>query len=518
LRRGAYQHGAKTAIVSPAKGEVQGWNHFDKGDRFKVDVPLEQAKAEDFDALLLPGGVANPDQLRAQPKAVQFVKRFVDAGKPIGVICHGPWTLVEAGAVKGRTMTSWPSLKTDLTNAGAAASSRAASLTTFRHSAAGSSRRSARARTTGPPPDLFLVALTRNSGKDRRVGMFVAGVGTAVPPQRYTQAECWEAVRAARQFCALAPQSQALLRRLLLNEANGIRTRHLALEALDEAFEIEPDKLHARFARHAPMLAEAAARSALRDADLSPRDVDALVISTCTGYLCPGLTSYVGERLGLKKDVIGLDLVGQGCGAALPNLAAAHGLIAAGNARVALSICVEVCSAAFYIDDDPGVLVSACLFGDGAGALVLAAEPRTGRRRVEWRAGWSSHEPAHRDALRFEQRAGLLRNVLTPQVPALAGRQAAALLQDAGLRDRITTWIWHAGGQKVLERLRETLRLEPRDVERSARVLSAYGNLSSPFVYFVLELALRERAPSGSWWMSSFGAGFSCHGALLTVA
>ena len=113
------QAGAKTAIVSPAKGEVQGWNHFDKGDRFKVDVPLEQAKAEDFDALLLPGGVANPDQLRAQPKAVQFVKRFVDAGKPIGVICHGPWTLVEAGAVKGRTMTSWPSLKTDLTNAGA---------------------------------------------------------------------------------------------------------------------------------------------------------------------------------------------------------------------------------------------------------------------------------------------------------------------------------------------------------------------------------------------------------------
>jgi protease I len=118
-RQALEQAGADTAIVSPAQGEVQGWNHFDKGDRFQVDVPLEQAKAEDFDALLLPGGVANPDQLRAQPKAVQFVKRFVDAGKPVGVICHGPWTLIEAGAVKGRTMTSWPSLKTDLTNAGA---------------------------------------------------------------------------------------------------------------------------------------------------------------------------------------------------------------------------------------------------------------------------------------------------------------------------------------------------------------------------------------------------------------
>jgi len=118
-RQALEQAGANTAIVSPAQGEVQGWNHFDKGDRFQVDVPLEEAKAEDFDALLLPGGVANPDQLRAQPKAVQFVKRFVDAGKPVGVICHGPWTLIEAGAVKGRTMTSWPSLKTDLTNAGA---------------------------------------------------------------------------------------------------------------------------------------------------------------------------------------------------------------------------------------------------------------------------------------------------------------------------------------------------------------------------------------------------------------
>jgi protease I len=106
-------------IVSPAGDEVQGWNHFDKADFFNVDIPLEEASAEDFDALLLPGGVANPDQLRAAPKAVQFVKRFAESGKPIGVICHGPWTLIEANAVKGRTMTSWPSLKTDLQNAGA---------------------------------------------------------------------------------------------------------------------------------------------------------------------------------------------------------------------------------------------------------------------------------------------------------------------------------------------------------------------------------------------------------------
>lgn len=118
-RQALNEAGAETQIVSPAQGEVQGWKHFEKADRFNVDVPLDAASADDFDALVLPGGVANPDQLRMQPKAVQFVKQFVDAGKPIGVICHGPWTLIEAGVVKGRTMTSWPSLKTDLQNAGA---------------------------------------------------------------------------------------------------------------------------------------------------------------------------------------------------------------------------------------------------------------------------------------------------------------------------------------------------------------------------------------------------------------
>lgn len=111
--------GAETMVVSPAKGEVQGWKHFDKGARVKVDVPLEQADAGEFDALLLPGGVANPDQLRTLPKAVQFVREFFEAGKPVAVICHGPWTLVEADVVRGRTITSWPSLQTDLRNAGA---------------------------------------------------------------------------------------------------------------------------------------------------------------------------------------------------------------------------------------------------------------------------------------------------------------------------------------------------------------------------------------------------------------
>ena len=111
--------GATTRIVSPARDEVQGWNHFEAGDTFRVDVPLAEADAQAFDALVLPGGVANPDQLRLLPQAVQFARSFFDADKPVAVICHGPWTLIDAGVVKGRTLTSWPSLKTDLVNAGA---------------------------------------------------------------------------------------------------------------------------------------------------------------------------------------------------------------------------------------------------------------------------------------------------------------------------------------------------------------------------------------------------------------
>jgi protease I len=111
--------GAQTKIVSPKRDKVRGWKHVEWGDELKVDVPLGQARVEDFDALVLPGGVINPDHLRMEPKAVQFVRSFFDAGKPVAAICHGPWSIIEAGCASGRRIASWPSLKTDLRNAGA---------------------------------------------------------------------------------------------------------------------------------------------------------------------------------------------------------------------------------------------------------------------------------------------------------------------------------------------------------------------------------------------------------------
>ena len=350
--------------------------------------------------------------------------------------------------------------------------------------------------------------------------MFITGLGTAVPVNRYKQSEGWVALQAAPQFAGLSMRSRSILRKVL-GGGNGIESRHLSLDSLHEVFALDPDTLHARFARHAPTLAAAAAGKALRAAGCAAEEIDALIISTCTGYLCPGLTSYVSELLGLRADVLGLDLVGQGCGAALPNLRTGEALIAAGRCRRVLSVCVEICSAALYLDDDPGVLISACLFGDGAGAAVLAPKPGTGRR-VEWRAAGTALAPEDRELLRFEQRHGMLRNILSPEVPQLAARHSGALVErmlaEAGLRQaEIAAWIWHAGGREVLLALQERFGLSAEDTRWSAEVLRDFGNISSPCVYFALERALEGGAPPGIWWMGSFGAGFSCHGTLLAV-
>lgn len=352
--------------------------------------------------------------------------------------------------------------------------------------------------------------------------MFIIGIGSATPDQRYNQADCFEALAVTELFQGLSSRSRSLLRKVL-NGISGIDTRYLALNPVGELEQFNPDALHARFLRHAPTLAADAARRALADADMDAVDVDAVVVSTCTGYLCPGLSSYVVERLRLKPGVIALDLVGQGCGAALPNLQTAEGLLAlGGRCRAVLSICVEVCSAAFYLDNDPGVLISACLFGDGAAAVILHNEPKCGRRSVEWNGSTSMIDPARRDFLRFEQRNGMLRNILTQPVPQLAARFAKDVL-DRALAQRhiqqqdICTWVWHAGGRDVLNALKAHIGLDEDDLCWSRMTLSEFGNVSSASVLFVLEKALNNNAPAGWWWMSSFGAGFSSHGALLSV-
>jgi protease I len=118
-RKALEEAGATTELLSIKRGEIQGFNHFDKADKHRVERLVEEADASEYDALMIPGGVGNPDQLRADENVVSFVRDFIESGKPVAAICHGPWVLIETGAVRGRTVTSWPSLQTDLRNAGA---------------------------------------------------------------------------------------------------------------------------------------------------------------------------------------------------------------------------------------------------------------------------------------------------------------------------------------------------------------------------------------------------------------
>ncbi len=351
--------------------------------------------------------------------------------------------------------------------------------------------------------------------------MYLRGIGTAAPAARYTKAQCLEAFEQSEWFAALDARSH-MIARTVLQRDNGIETRRLALDTLADVFTIDPDTLARRFLSKAPQLATEAGKHALASSGLEVAEVDAIVVSTCTGYLCPGLTGHVIEGMGLRADVQAYDLVGQGCAAALPNLQLGRSLLATDDCANVLSVCVEVSSAAMYLDNDPGVLISACLFGDGAGAAVLSRHPPASGRRVEWVGCTSLTDPSQRAALMFEQRGGMLRNVLTRAVPALAAGHAArvlaTLLRRSGLRqDDITAWIMHAGGRDVLLALQRSLNLAAQDLRYSAAMLREYGNLSSAFVYFVLEAALQDDAPGGWWWLSSFGAGFSCHGALLKV-
>jgi 3,5-dihydroxyphenylacetyl-CoA synthase len=352
--------------------------------------------------------------------------------------------------------------------------------------------------------------------------MFINGLGTANPPHRYDKAECWDAFKASAWFRKLDRRAHTIAEAVLTKD-NGIEFRSLAVASLAEVFSIDPDTLHKRFLANAPALGTEAGRAALKEAGIDADAIDGLVVSTCTGYLCPGLSSYIVERLGLRADVQAFDLVGQGCAAALPNWRLADALLASGACEHVLSICVEVSSAAMYLDNDPGVLISACLFGDGAGAAVLSRQPDPQRRSIEWKEYASLVNPAERKALLFETQGGMLRNVLTRTVPGLAADHAAQVLHTAtraaGLEPAdISAWIMHAGGRDVLLALQSRLKISADDLRYSADMLRRHGNMSSAFVYFVLQAALSDNAKPGWWWMSSFGAGFSCHGALLKVA
>jgi predicted naringenin-chalcone synthase len=337
--------------------------------------------------------------------------------------------------------------------------------------------------------------------------MYLHALTTAVPAATYTQAQCWEIVHQSSAKQRLTKRSRLILHSILSGD-HGIATRHFAVPDIEHVFDLTPDQLNAAFRSEGPRLAGSALTSALAKAGIKPAELDALLICTCTGYLCPGLTSYVAEQLGLRSDTFLQDLVGLGCGAAIPTLRAASHVLAAKPDATVACIALEVCSAAFYLDDDPGVLISACLFSDGAAATIWRATPGPGALRCfDFN---TIHLPADRDKLRFEMHDGKLRNLLDRSVPELAASAVSRLWANRGSRP-VSRVVAHPGGRDVLEALAPVVA--PHSLAASTAVLRDCGNMSSPSVLFGLEETLKTAKPTaeGDFWLVSFGAGFSAH-------
>jgi predicted naringenin-chalcone synthase len=369
----------------------------------------------------------------------------------------------------------------------------------------------------------------------------LSALATANPRRYATQEEICAFLAAHFQ---MQPAELDLYRRLLTE--GPIRGRYIAVDEDEEICSQDADVLIGRFARHARRIAAEAARAALDQAGLSPAQVEGLVVNTCTGYLCPGLSSYVVEDLGLPAFTSVLDLMGMGCGGAIPNLEAACRMIQSGARQTVLCLSVEICSATFFLGPDPDLIVSNSIFADGASAAVLTASQNGDGvgaalvARDPWhRARGMDHGPRgtglarfldfesitlpkYREQLRYTTRGGRLRNVLTRNVPVIGARAVAQVVQRLldrhGLsRQNIACWAVHPGGTQVLQAVQKHLGLPPEKLRYSYEIFRNYGNMSSPSVMFVLDKILREArpAPGSRGLLLSFGAGFTAFAALV---
>ena len=356
------------------------------------------------------------------------------------------------------------------------------------------------------------------AGKSRsndvaRERAFVASIATAVPPFSADQEFAAELIR--RQFGSqLTQRSLGLIRATFSHPS--IQKRHFAVADPGHIVTESADQRVARFTEQSVALASQAVTRALDQAGLTVREVNGLVVNTCTGYICPGISTYMLESLGLSRSTRVYDLVGSGCGGAIPNLQVAESLLKS-NGGVVVSVSVEICSAAFQMGNDLSLILSNALFGDGAAAVVLSSRPQG----FELIASAGRYLPEQRDAIRFVHKDGQLHNQLSTDLPNLVRKAAAGVVEDllaaASLQvDDIGHWALHTGGEKIINAVRDEIGIPEERLWATRKVLSLYGNMSSPTVWFVLDELLQRGIGAKEWCvMVSYGAGLSAHAYLL---
>lgn len=348
--------------------------------------------------------------------------------------------------------------------------------------------------------------------------MYLLALETADPKTFYTQEDCHAIFSRSQARKRMKSRSVTVMEKVLLRN-NGIGTRGFCYPDIDTIFDAGPGRLNQVFEAEAPALGTRALNKALRSAGLNASDLDGLIVCTCTGYLCPGVSSFIAEQVGLRPDCELADLVGMGCGAAIPSMRQASHRIAENPGCHIAVIAVEVCSAAFYLDDDPGVIISACLFGDGAAATIWSGTPPFANA---WQASHFSslHLPEKRQILRFENADGSLRNRLGRDVPKEAAIAVRSVFEQSianGMPADAPLLLPHTGGRDVLDELEA--KFPGNSFPESRAVLMKHGNMSSPSVLYVLDHYIRQKEPtSNHLWLTSFGAGFTAYGVRLERA
>ncbi len=317
----------------------------------------------------------------------------------------------------------------------------------------------------------------------------------------------------------LTARSRDVLQRALRHPS--VIRRYFSVNTPDELLtfkEEHPDRRIERFTRWGVSLAADAARNAMRSANVPPEAITAIVVNTCTGYICPGLATYLIDELGLHTGIAAHDLVGSGCGGAVPNINLGKCLIAEDSDGIALCISVEICSATFEMENDLSLIVSNAIFGDGAAAAVVGHHCG-GFEIVDVK---SSFNPRYRDDVRFTYRHGRLHNRISAGLPSIIGTLVPSFIIDflesnhLSISD-IDWWALHPGGAKMLEVIQEKLHLTDEKMKPAQTVYSQFGNMSSPTVLFELDRIASNGVRKGQrCLMTAYGAGLSIHGALLT--
>ncbi len=343
--------------------------------------------------------------------------------------------------------------------------------------------------------------------------MYLRSLSSSVPSTFLTQRDCLRVAEEIGLDKVLRRRSYNLLEQVLSHDS-GIDKRHFGAVPIKDIFSRDAETLNRDFEALAPPLGVDALSKALEKAAMSVAELDALFVCTCTGYLCPGLSSYIAEDIGLRSDAYLQYLVGLGCGAAIPTLRSASNYLMAHPSATVAVLPIEICSSAFFINDEPGVLISLCLFGDGASASIWQGKKHASAESWKISHFDTVHQPEHREKIRFVNDGGKLKNKLHRSVPELAGDAVRLLFERREGLNHSPTVIAHGGGRDVIESLDQSFH-GTQQLIATREVLRNYGNMSSPSVMFALERHLESSQEDDHLWLTSFGAGFACHSVSL---